>query len=116
MRGDDALAATPLPPVRGDGKSLDIARVRDRDHHVLFGNQVLDREFSLVGDNLGTPVVAKTVGQLGQLFLQDLHAPRLGREDLLALLDELADVLQLLLELRNLERGEPRQPHVEDLG
>jgi len=28
--------------------------------------------------------------------------------------DELADVLQLLVELGDFERGEPRQTHVED--
>ena len=116
MGRDDALPAAALPAVRGDRKTLDIATVRHGDDHVFFGDQVFDREIALVGDDLRTPLVAEAVRQLRQLFFQDLHAPWLGRENLLALLDELADVLQLFLELRNLEGGEPRQPHVEDLG
>jgi len=116
MRGDHALAAAALPSVRRDGEPLDVAGMGHGDDHVLFGDQVLDRELALIGDDLGAPLVAETVGQLRQLFLQDLHPPRLGREDLLAFLDELADVLQLLLELRDLEGGEPGQPHVEDFG
>src|SRR6266545_3534738 len=114
MSGDHALAATPLPAIGRYGQALDVAGVGHGDDHVLFGDQVLDREFALIGDDLGAPLVAEDVGELAQLFLQDLHAPRLGREDFLAFLDELADVPQLLLELRDLERGETRQAHVED--
>src|SRR6266850_2576798 len=116
VRADDALAAAPLAAVRRYRQPLDVAGVGHGDDHVLFGDQVLDRELALIGDDLGAPLVAEAVRQLGQLFLQDLHAPRLGREDLLALLDELPDVLQLLVELRDLEGGEPRQTHVQDFG
>src|SRR5882672_5713720 len=116
VRTDDALAAAALAPVRRYRQPLDVAGVGHGDYHVLFGDQVLDRELALIGDDLGAPLVAEAVRQLGQLFLQDLYAPRLGREDLLALLDELPDVLQLLVELRDLEGGEPRQTHVQDFG
>src|ERR1051325_10967543 len=114
MRGDHAFAAAPLPAVCRHRQPLDVAGVRHGDHHVLFGDQVFDRKLALIGDDLGAPLVPKALRQLGQLFLEDLHPARLGGEDLLALLDELADVLQLLFELRDLERREPREPHVQD--
>jgi len=59
MRGDHALAAAPLPPVGRDREPLDVAGVGHGDHHVLFGDQVLDREFALIGDDLGAPLVPK---------------------------------------------------------
>jgi hypothetical protein len=111
-----ALAAAALPPVRRDRQALDVAGVGHGDHHVLLGDQVLDRELPLVRHDLGPALVAEPLCQLGQLFLQDLHAPRLRGEDLLALLDELADFLELLVQLRDLEGGEPGEPHVEDFG
>src|SRR5439155_347740 len=114
--GDDALAAASLPAVRGDREPLDVAGVGHGDDHVLFGDQVLDRELALVGDDLGAALVAEAVRQLRQLLLEDLEAPRLGAEDLLALLDELASFRELVLELGVLEGGEPGEPHVEDLG
>src|SRR5579859_3521858 len=116
MRGRDALAAPALPPVGGHREPLDVTRVRDRDHHVFFGDQVFDGELALVGDDLGPARVAEAMGHLAELFLEDLHPAGLGRQDLLALLDELADVLQLLFELVDLEGGEPGEPHVEDFG
>src|SRR3989454_5518246 len=86
MRGNHTLAAAPLPPVGGHRQPLDVPGVGHGDDHVLFGDQIFDREFALIGDDLGAALVAKARCQLGQLFLQDLHAPRLGGEDLLALL------------------------------
>src|SRR5207244_9776051 len=65
-----------------------------RSHHVLFRDQVLDRELALVGHDFGAPLVAEAVRQLRELLFQDLQASRLRPEDLLALLDELADFLE----------------------
>src|SRR5438309_1596211 len=66
MGGDDALAAAPLAAVRGHREPLDVARVGHGDDHVLFGDQVLDRELALVGDDLGAALVAEAVRQLLQ--------------------------------------------------
>src|SRR5882762_7213847 len=114
MGGDHPPAAAPLAPVGGHRQSFDIARVGHGDHHVLFRDQILDRELALVGYDFGAPLVAEAVRQLRELLLENLEAPRLRPEDLLALLDELADFPELLLELGDLEGGEARQPHVED--
>src|SRR5262245_38674814 len=116
MGRDHTFAAAALPTIGRYGQTLDVAGVRDRDHHVLFRDQVFYRELALIGHDLGAAVVAKPLRELGQLFLQDLHPPRLGGEDFLAFLDELADVLELLLELGDLQGGEPGQAHVEDFG
>src|SRR5882672_7494781 len=116
VRADHALPAAPLAPIGGHRQPLDVARVRDGDHHVFFGDQILDREVALVRHDLGAALVAEAVRQLGQLLLEDLHAAGLRAEDVLAVLDEAPDVLQLLVELGDLEGGEPRQPHVEDFG
>src|SRR5882762_1823835 len=114
MGGDHPPAAAPLAPVGGHRQSFDIARVGHGDHHVLFGDQVFDRELALIGDDLGASLVAEALGQLRELLLENLEAPGLRPEDFLALLDELADFPELLLELGDFEGGEARQPHVED--
>src|SRR6266536_6550177 len=44
---DHALAPAPLAAVRRYGQPLDVPGVRDRDHHVLFGDQVLNRKLAL---------------------------------------------------------------------
>ena len=56
-----ADAAAPLLAVGGDREALDVARARDRDHHVLLGDHVLELELVLGGDDLGAPVVAPAV-------------------------------------------------------
>ena len=57
VHAHDADAAAALLAVRGDRQALDVARARDRDHHVLFRDQVLELELVLGGDDLGAPVV-----------------------------------------------------------
>src|SRR5439155_216256 len=53
-----ALAAAPLAPVRLDVRPLDVARARDRDDHLLIGQEVLDRQLGRLGEDLGAPDVA----------------------------------------------------------
>src|SRR5438128_4304864 len=54
---DAPLAAAALHPVGRDGGSLDVARIRDRDRHVLIGNQVFDPELAALVDDLGPSLV-----------------------------------------------------------
>ena len=49
---DAALAAAALVAVVGDRGALDVAGVADRDRHVFFGDQVLDAELALFGEDL----------------------------------------------------------------
>ena len=71
---DEILVLQPLPvepapaaallAVGRDRRALDVAGVRDGDDHVLFGDQVLDRELALVARDLGAALVAVLLGDL----------------------------------------------------
>ena len=58
LHAHDADAAAPLLAVGRHRQALDVARARDRDDHVLLGDQVLELEIALGGDDLRAPVVA----------------------------------------------------------
>ena len=113
-RADHALAAAPLRAVGGDLLALDVAGVRDRDHHVLLLDGVLVADLALLAHDLGAPVVAVLLLQAPDLVLDDAeHLLRAG-EDRPQPLDQLDDLEVLLLDLRALEPGQARQPHLED--
>src|SRR5690606_20217751 len=59
-------------------------------------------------------LVAVDAGHLAELVLDDLEADLLALEDLLELGDEAADLGELLLELLDLEPGQPGEAHLED--
>ena len=59
------VAAAALLAIRGQRQRLDVARVRDRDDHLLVGDQVLDVDLALGVHDLGAPVVAVGLGDLG---------------------------------------------------
>ena len=56
-----ALAAAPLGLVVADRLGLDIALVRQGHHHVLGGDQVLQRQVRVVHQDLGAAGVAELV-------------------------------------------------------
>ena len=64
-----SLSAAMLAPVEADGISLDISRVGDRHHHILFGDQVFDP--NLWGDlhDFRFPFVSKGVSNRDQFLL-----------------------------------------------
>src|SRR5690606_39045813 len=110
----EATSAAALRAVRVDGQALDVARVGDGDDHLLVRDEVLDREVGAVADDLGAALVAVGAGYLAQLLLDDLEALLAALEDRAQLGDERADLGQLVLELLDLEAGQPREAHVED--
>ena len=59
-----ADAAAPLLAVGGDRQPLDVAGAGDRDHHVLLGDHVLERELAFGRDDLRAPVVGLAVERL----------------------------------------------------
>src|SRR5262245_36634003 len=111
-----ALAAAALLTVRGHGEALDVVRARDRDHHVLFRDQVLELELALGGDDLRAAVVALAVDlfDLEQLLPDQRIDPRLVAEDRPQLADPLHQVLVLVLDPLSLERAQRPQPQVEE--
>ncbi len=50
---DDAFAAAPLRAIFADVGALDQAGVGDGDDDTFVGDQVFDRDFALVGNDLG---------------------------------------------------------------
>ena len=109
--------AAPAALLRAVGRQrqrLDVAGLRDRDDHLLLGDQVLDADLVLgVGDDR-PPLVAEAVGDLPQLLDDDREDARLVAEDRAQLADALDLVGVLGLDRVGLERGELRQAQVED--
>ena len=99
-----ALAAALLLAVGGHGQALDVAAARDRDDHVLVGDEVLDVEVTrLVGD-LGTTLVGIAALDLEHLVADDLLDEALVTQDALVIGNLLA-----------LESGQTAQSHLEDV-
>ena len=80
-----ADAAAALLAVGGERQRLDVARVRDRDDHLLVGDQVLDVEVVLGRRDLRAALVAVALGDLEQLLLDQ-------REDLVLVAEQLAQL------------------------
>ncbi len=110
----DALAAALLAAVQVGLGALGVAGLGDGDHHVLAGDQVLVGDVAVGRDDLGAPVVAELLDDLGQLVADDGALPlRLG-EDVLEVGDLDLDLGQLVDDLLPLEGREPSQLHRED--
>ena len=66
---DDPDAAATLLAVGRQRQRLDVAGVRDRDDHLLVGDQVLDVEVVLARRDHRAALVAVALGDLAQLLL-----------------------------------------------
>ena len=110
----DALAPAVLHPVGGQRQRLDVAGLRDRDDHLLVGDQVLDVHVVFGVGDLRAPVVAVGLADLEQLLADEGHDARLVAEDLPQLADPLDEVGVVALDLVDLERRQPAQRHRED--
>ena len=111
-----ATPAAVLLAVRVQRQRLDVARVRDRDHHLLLADEVLDVDLVLGVGDLRPAVVAEALGDLGELLLDEREDLVLVAEQLVQLGDALHLVRVLLADLVRLERGQLRQAQVEDRG
>ena len=61
---DDADPAAALDAVGGERQPLDVAGARDRDDHVLLGDQLLEVDLALGRHDLGAAVVAELLADL----------------------------------------------------
>ncbi len=52
---------------------LGITRARNRDHHILFSDQIFNREIQMAGLNFRTTIIAKLVTHRSQLFANHFH-------------------------------------------
>ena len=109
--------ADPAPTLLAVGRQrqrLDVARVGDRDDHLLVGDQVLDVDLALGVGDLGAALVAVGLGDLSQLVLDQAVDALLVAEDLTQLLDSLGQVGVLLLDLVGLERRQAAERQLQD--
>jgi hypothetical protein len=114
VHAGDANPATALLAVGGQRQRLDVARVRDRDDHLLVGDQILDVEVVLARGDHRAPLIAVALADLRQLLLDQREDHVLVAEQRAQLLDALAEVRVLTLDRVGLQRGQLLQAQVED--
>ena len=114
VHAGDADPAAALLAVGRERQRLDVAGVRDRDDHLLVGDQVLDVEVVLGRRDDRAPLVAVALRDLEQLLLDQAEDLLLVAEQLAQLADPLDLVGVLALDRVGLERGQLLQPQLED--
>src|SRR5215217_1591075 len=111
----DADPAAALLAERVDGDALQVTPVGDRDYHLLLGYEILYLEVdALLGRDRRSAIVRVGCLDLAELLLDDPVDLGLIGQDALEILDLLAQIPVLLLDLLALHSGEPLQPEVED--
>ena len=107
-------AAAVLLAVGRQRQALGVAGVGDRDHHLLVGDHVLDVHVALEVGDFGAPLVAVALVDFVELLDDQRVDPGRVAEDRAQLADPLHQVCVLVADFVGLERGEPREAHVED--
>src|SRR5262249_2314011 len=83
-RADLPPPAAPLGAIEAHGVPLHVSLVGDRDHHVLFDDEVLDRDGRGLVDDAGPALVAVLLPDGAQLLDDDLRdlalVPRIWRK------------------------------------
>src|SRR6266508_3638327 len=105
--------AAPLRFIHRQRRALDVARKCQRDHHVLVGYQVFERQLDAAIDDLRAALVGVILLDRAQ-FLDD-HAPQraVARQNLFQLGDQLDHLFVLVNELLTFEGREAAELHVE---
>ena len=112
---DTALAAAVLHAIDADGGSLQIPRMGHGDHHVLDGDQVLQRNLgSLVHDGRATLVPVLLADRL-EFLHQELLEGRVAGKDLPELGDLPGKFGVFLIQLFPLQAGEGPQLHIQNV-
>src|SRR5262252_3636795 len=113
-----AHAPAPGPPaplrfIHRQRRALDVTRMCQRDHHVLVGYQVFERQLDAALDDLCAPFVGVLLLNRAQ-FLDD-HVPQnsLVSEDLFQLRDQLDHLFVLVDDLLPFEGREAAELHIE---
>src|SRR5262245_27567720 len=114
--GAHALAPGPAATLRFihcQRRAFDVARMRQRDHHVLVGDQVFERQLDAAIDDLRAALVGVLLLDRAQ-FLDD-HAPQraVARQNLFQLGDQLDHLFVLVDDLLPLEGRQTAELHVE---
>ncbi len=107
-------SAAGLGTIFGQRGPLDVAKVGDRDDHVLIGIEVLRIEFLGGRTDLGPSRVGVFVLQFDGLSLDDLHLLLDASENLVAAGDELLKLVIFSLKLLPLQSGQLTEPHLDN--
>ena len=114
----DAASSTVLFLVFGERNALDVATVGKGDHARLVGDEVLERNFVFVGDDLGAAHRVLLAGELlldeREVVLDDLVDASGVGEDGLEIGDLCEEFGEFVLELLHFEAGELVETHLED--
>ena len=109
-----ALAAAVLRVIGGFGQALDIAKVRQRNHHIVAGDQILHVDLTLDGADLGAAVIAELIANLSQLILNNGQQQVLVRQDGVEVSDGLFQLLILGQQLIQFQIGQAGQTHIQN--
>ena len=109
-----AATAAALGAVIGQRLGLDVAAVRQRHHHVLRRDEILDAEFLGVQDDLRAALVAELVADGGQFGDDDFGDAFRTGQDVEQVGDPGHDVLVLGDDLVLFEAGQALQAELED--
>ena len=110
----DALAAAMLLAVGTGRQSLNVARLRDGDDHVLLGDEVLDVDILGCIRDVGPPLVGVLRPDLCHFIFDDAQNQGDIGENLLVPRDLLTQLGELIHDFPALEAGEATQSHLED--
>ena len=113
-RATKSLAPAPLGAVRRDGQSLDVSAARDRDNHLLLGDEVLKVDLALARDDFRTSFVGEPFPKCEDLLPDDGHDPGFVTENGPQARDLHLELLMLVADGVAFELGEPLQAQVED--
>src|SRR5690606_27042009 len=96
------------------GSALDVTLVRDGDDHLLFLNEVLDLDLSLVFDDLGATILAVRVAYVLEFANDDLHQQLFFGQDGAEARDQIAQLAVFFGEPLLLEARQLAQTHFQD--
>ena len=111
-----AHTAAVLRAVLGERCALDIAEMGNGDYRVVVGVEVFRIELVGIRHDFGPPPVAILCLEFHCLVLDDLHLLFGAGEHILAVCDELGELVVLGLELLPFESGQLPDLHLDDGG
>ena len=113
-RADDPLAAAPLGAVGSLGQAFDVPEVGQRDHHVLFLNEVDGVDLAIDQGDFGAAGIGVLAADLEDLGLHDVQHHGGVAQDVLEVGDFLEKLAVLDFDLVALQAGQPLESHVKD--
>ena len=109
-----AAPAAPLRAVVGERLRLDVAAVREGDHHVLRRDQVFEGNILGDGDDLAAAAIAELFLDVLQLAFDDCGDAHRLVEDVEQVGDGYHDLAVLVADLVLFQAGEALQPKLEN--